>query len=155
MGEISYGGSGCPQSSLSFIYTIIFNGYTSSMGTNISARENRKHCRINLNILYPTGIQYSPMSVGYSGYANFEDGVQGLHQTSYYFSGSFAGPTSAAYSFEEAIDPTGAVVWSPCNSPIPLNINNRVRLTGDSNSAGNGVLYDSGILDLTLQWKSC
>jgi hypothetical protein len=57
------------------------------MGTNISARENRKNCRINLNILYPTGIQYSPMSVGYSGYANFEDGVQGLHQTSYYFSG--------------------------------------------------------------------
>jgi hypothetical protein len=68
---------------------------------------------------------------------------------------AFAGPTSGAYSFEETIDSTGAVVWSPCNSPIPLNINNRVRLTGDSNSAGNGVLYDSGILDLTLQWKSC
>jgi hypothetical protein len=57
------------------------------MGTNISARENRKNRQINLNILYPTGIQYSPMSVGYSSYANLEDGVQGLHQTSYYFSG--------------------------------------------------------------------
>ena len=206
MGEISYGGTGCPQGSLSFVYTIsdtrfatisttilqisdqycrgvaVFNGYTASMGQNISVRESRKNCQINLNIEYPSGTQYSPVSVGYSGYANLDDGVQGLHQTTYYFTGSmhqgsprfwqsvinkntgsdqvssnhsFAGATSTAYSYEEAIDPTGTVIWSPCNSSTPLNINNQVRLTKDSNSTGNGVLYDSGIVDLTLQWRSC
>lgn len=160
----------------------VFNGYTASLGPNVSVREGRKNCQINLDIRYPSGVQYSPVSVGYSGYANLEDGVQGLHQTTYYFTGSkyqdfrrpknssinlrtgsdqvstnhtFAGPTSTAYSFEEAIDPASAIVWSPCNSSMPLNINNQVRLTKDSNSTGNGVLYDSGILDLTLQWRSC
>ncbi|KAE9373985.1 hypothetical protein N431DRAFT_404437 [Stipitochalara longipes BDJ] len=171
LGDISYGGSGCPQGSLSFVYTIsdtrgvaVFNGYSASVGSNISVRENRKNCQISLNIGYPSGTQYSPVSVGYSGYANLDNGVQGLHQTTYYFTGSsdqvstnhtFAGPTSTAYSYEEAIDPTGTVIWSPCNSSTPLNINNQVRLTKDSNSDGNGALYDSGIVDLTLQWRSC
>jgi hypothetical protein len=160
----------------------VFNGYTASIGSGISVREGRKNCQINLNIDYPSGTQYSPVSVGYSGYANLDDGVQGLHQTTYYFSGSkdrastpskdsatkhkigsdqvstnhtFAGPTSTAYSYEEAIDPTGTVIWSPCNSSTPLNVNNQVRLTKDSNSTGNGALYDSGIVDLTLQWRTC
>jgi Domain of unknown function (DUF4360) len=66
----------------------VFNGYTSSIGPNITARENRKNCQINLDIQYPNGMQYSPVSVGYSGYANLDDGVQGLHQTTYYFTGS-------------------------------------------------------------------
>jgi hypothetical protein len=70
---------------------------------------------------------------------------------------SFAGPTSVPFIGGIQIRSHRShrrVVWSPCNGPIPLNINNRVRLTGDSNSTGNGVLYDSRILDLALQQKS-
>ena len=68
---------------------------------------------------------------------------------------TFVGPTSTAYSYEEAVDPTGTVIWSPCNSSASLNVNNQIRLTEDGNSTGNGVLYDSGIVDLNLQWRSC
>jgi Domain of unknown function (DUF4360) len=66
----------------------VFSGYTSSIGTNISLTESRKNCQINLDIDYPDGLQYSPVSVGYSGYVNLDDGVEGVHKTIYYFSGS-------------------------------------------------------------------
>jgi hypothetical protein len=66
----------------------VFNGYTSSRGPDISITESRKNCEINIDIQYPNGVQYSPVSVGYSGFANMDDGVQGLHKTTYYFSGS-------------------------------------------------------------------
>jgi hypothetical protein len=66
----------------------VFNGYTSSLGPNISIAESRKNCQINLDIQYPSGMQYSPVSVGYSGFANLDDGVQGVHKTTYYFTES-------------------------------------------------------------------
>jgi len=169
--NITYGGTGCPQGSLSFLYVpsdtrgvAVFSGYTSSIGTNISLTESRKNCQINLDIEYPDGIQYSPVSISYSGYANLDAGVEGVHNTIYYFSGSsdqvstnhtFSGPTSEAYNYTESIDPTDTDIWSPCNSSLPLNINNQVRLTQDSTSIGNGLLYDAGIVDLALQWRSC
>ncbi|KAE9367247.1 hypothetical protein N431DRAFT_308212, partial [Stipitochalara longipes BDJ] len=160
--DITYRGTGCPQGSLSSVSTIsdtrgvmVFNGYNSSIGLNISPTESRKNCQINLYFQYPNGMQYTPVSIGYSGFANLDAGVQGLHKTTYYFSGAsdqvstsqaFVGPTSGAYSFKEAIDPTGTIIWSPCNSSAggALNINNQVRVTKDSTSTGNGVLYDSG-----------
>ena len=66
----------------------VFNGYTSSLGPNVSIAGSRKNCQINLDIQYPSGVQYSPVSVGYGGFANMDDGVQGVHKTTYYFTGS-------------------------------------------------------------------
>jgi hypothetical protein len=67
---------------------------------------------------------------------------------------TFVGPTSTAYSYEEAVDPMSIVIWSPCNSSVSLNVNNQIRLMEDTNSTGNGMLDNSGIVDLNLQWRS-
>jgi Domain of unknown function (DUF4360) len=67
---------------------------------------------------------------------------------------TFTGPTAGAYNYNETI-PADSNVWSPCNSPLPLNVNNQIRLMQDSGSMGSGVLYDSGVLDLALQWRAC
>lgn len=66
----------------------VFNAYTSSCEPNILIAESRKNCDIDIDIQYPNRVQYSPVIVGYSGIANMDDGVQGLHKTIYYVTGS-------------------------------------------------------------------
>jgi hypothetical protein len=102
--------------------------------------------------LFTTSLEVSIMTEGISNNRVINQ-YTGSDQVS--SNHTFIGPTNAAYSYEEAIDPTDTTIWSPCNSSTPLNVNNQVRLTEDSNSTGNGVLYDSGIVDLSLQWRSC
>jgi hypothetical protein len=46
------------------------------------------------------------------------------------------------------------IVWSPCGSPVPLNINNRITLTS-TNDAGYGYIQSDGNLAANLIWRKC
>jgi len=116
----------------------------------------------------------------YSGYASLDAGVSAVHKSIYYFSGceysccslcegksdrdnvdeqqsstqmNFTGPYNAAYAAEDSV--LGETSWSPCGTRALLNINNQVRMTRESNSTGSGTLYDSGLFDVSLVWRTC
>jgi hypothetical protein len=92
---VTYGGTGCPQGTVSnqissdrTIMTLIFDAYIASFGPDVKATENRKNCQINVDIQYPGGFQYSILSADYRGYAAIQKGVTGTLKSTYYFSGS-------------------------------------------------------------------
>ncbi|KAG4412900.1 hypothetical protein IFR04_013974 [Cadophora malorum] len=167
--SITYGGSGCPQGSMKFSvpinstrYIVAFGGYAASIGAGAPLAESRKNCQINLKLDYPVGYQYAVAGNTYSGYASLDAGVSAVHKSIYYFSGyeqqsstqmNFTGPYNAAYAAEDSVlDETS---WSPCGTRALLNINNQVRMTRESNSTGSGTLYDSGLFDVSLMWRTC
>lgn len=91
---ITYGGTGCPSSTVSSIIsddrtvmTLIFDEYVASIGPESGITDNRKNCQLNINLRYPGGFQYSILSADYRGYAYLEEGVYGTQKSTYYFSG--------------------------------------------------------------------
>jgi hypothetical protein len=78
---VSYGGTGCPQGTMSSqinadrtIMTLIFDSYIASI-------------QLNVDIQYPGGFQYSILSADYRGYSAIQKGVSGTLKSTYYFSG--------------------------------------------------------------------
>lgn len=92
---VTYGGTGCPQGTVGVAIsedrttmTLIFDSYVASIGPGIAVTENRKNCQLNIDLLYPTGFQYSVFSADYRGYAALDKGITGTIKSTYYFSGS-------------------------------------------------------------------
>jgi hypothetical protein len=171
---VAYGGNGCPQGTMGYqisndrtTVTLIFDSYIASIGPGIALTEARKNCQLNVDILYPSGFQYSILSADYRGYANLQKGVTGTLKSTYYFAGSqeqssttqdFTGPLIGDYRKSDKADST-SVVWSPCGAEGMLNINSQVRLAS-SNSSAQGILTtDSTDLKFTqvvyVAWQKC
>ncbi|OAL57312.1 hypothetical protein IQ07DRAFT_607431 [Pyrenochaeta sp. DS3sAY3a] len=170
---VSYGGTGCPQGTMSSqisadrsVVTLIFDSYIASIGPGIAVTEQRKNCQLNVDIEYPGGFQYSILSADYRGYAAIQKGVTGTLKSTYYFSGqtaqssteySFVGPVNGDYLKHDEADST-SVVWSPCGATGMLNINSQVRLTGSGTATGL-LTTDSTDLKFTqvvyVQWQKC
>lgn len=171
---VTYGGTGCPQGSMSSqisadrsTVTLIFDQYIASIGPGVAVTDNRKNCQLNVDIEYPGGFQYSILSADYRGYAAIDKGITGTLKSTYYFSGSqeqssteysFVGPVNGDYLKHDEADST-SVVWSPCGTTGMLNINSQVRLTGSSSSAKGLLTTDSTDLKFTqvvyVQWQKC
>lgn len=171
---VTYGGTGCPQGTLSAqlsddrtLVTLIFDTYIASIGPTVAVTENRKNCQININIKYPGGFQYSVLSADYRGYAAIQKGVSGTLKSTYYFSGQtaqsstqydFVGPVTGDYlKHDEAI--STSTIWSPCGANGLLNINSQVRLTATNASASGLLTTDSTDLKFTqvayVKWQKC
>jgi hypothetical protein len=171
---VSYGGTGCPQGTMSSqissdrsVVTLIFDSYIASIGPGISVTEQRKNCQLNVDLEYPGGFQYSVLSADYRGYSAIQKGVTGTLKSTYYFSGQtaqtsttykFEGPTNGDYLKHDEADST-SIIWSPCGAAGMLNINSQVRLE-TSNSKATGLLTtDSTDLKFTqvvyVQWQKC
>jgi len=171
---VSYGGTGCPQGTMSSqissdrsIVTLIFDSYIASVGPGIAVTEQRKNCQLNVDLVYPGGFQYSVLSADYRGYSAIQKGVTGTLKSTYYFSGQtaqtsteykFEGPVTGDYLKHDEADST-SVVWSPCGAAGMLNINSQVRLESKSSSATGLLTTDSTDLKFTqvvyVQWQKC
>jgi hypothetical protein len=171
---ITYGGTGCPQGSLSsFIsadrqtFTLIFDQYVASIGPKVAITENRKNCQLNIDLQYPSGFQYSVFNTVYRGYVDLDDGVTARQQSTFYFSGqsaqtstgtNFKGPRTGDYTLSDQLG-LSSVVWSPCGSPKALNLNSEVRLNS-SKTGASGLITDDSIdgkvtFIVGVQWQNC
>lgn len=71
---------------------------------------------------------------------------------------SFTGPISTDYELSDSI-PFSSVIWSPCGSALPMNINSQVRLTS-TKATGTGQITDDSIdgkitFVVGVQWQKC
>ncbi|KAH8599924.1 hypothetical protein B0O99DRAFT_564703 [Bisporella sp. PMI_857] len=169
--SISYGGSGCPQGSGVAVAQISESKFlaklpnvTAVIGPNAAVDDSRKNCQINLNLVYPSNLQYAAVSASYVGSTNLDKGVNGVLSTTYYFSGGmwydqavaqevFTGPVKRDYSVTQEVA-DAALVWAACGQNAALNINSAVSLTSVSSQA-TGSLTDAGGFELNLKWKKC
>jgi len=173
--SIHYGGSGCPQGSVStFIsddkstFTMIFDSYIAQIGPGISIQNARKNCQINVDIHYPGGYQFSIYKQDYRGFANLDAGVSGTQKATYYFSGSssqastqtnFRGPQNKDYLITDQV-PFDSNVWSPCGRDGALNINTQVRVDNGGDGRRQGQLTTDSIdgkviWKLGMSWRKC
>lgn len=172
--SIAYGGTGCPQGSLSYFlstdhttFTLIFDDYVASIGPGTSVTDQRKNCQLDLDLVYPSGFQYSIFNTEYRGYVQLDAGVTARQQSTFYFSGqtaqtttgtNFVGPKSTDYEIVDTL-PLTSVVWSPCGALVPLNINSELRLNTTSKTAGGYITDDSLDGKITfvvgVQWQTC
>jgi hypothetical protein len=171
---VAYGGTGCPQGTVGIAIsqdrttmTLLFDSYVASIGPAVAQTENRKNCQLNIDLLYPSGFQYSVFSADYRGYAALDKGITGTIKSTYYFSGStaqtsssaeFKGPLTGDYlKHDEA--PSTSVVWSPCGQEGMLNVNSQVRLTSSVTAAKGLLTTDSIDAKFTqivyVAWQTC
>ncbi|KAF2185469.1 hypothetical protein K469DRAFT_726653 [Zopfia rhizophila CBS 207.26] len=171
---VTYGGTGCPDKTVQGILsddrttiTLSFDTYTVQSGPSIPATERRKFCQLQLKLRYPSGFQYSVFGADYRGYASLEKGVQGIAQSTYYFSGqqqqntlptNFTGPVEGNYLKHDEID-AGSAIWSPCGEQGMLNIKSEVRIVPLSATGLNLLTVDTVDAKFTqkyfVQWQKC
>jgi hypothetical protein len=58
-----------------------------SIGPGVAVTASRVNCQLNINLLYPSGFQYSILDTQFRGYAGLDANVTGVQQATYYFSG--------------------------------------------------------------------
>ncbi|KAI8892106.1 hypothetical protein BC833DRAFT_662638 [Globomyces pollinis-pini] len=143
---ITYGGTGCPQNTVSVAmaedrktFTLIFDQFVAASGPGTTVKDTRKNCQINVQLQYPQGFSYTINNIDYRGYVNVPAGVTAIQKANYYFSGQtaqiasqtkFVGPQAKDYTTSDRID-VAALVWSPCGAVAAGNVNAQVRLEGD------------------------
>lgn len=144
--SITYGGTGCPQGTVSksisddrTTFTLIFDQYIASTGPNVPNTESRKACQLNINLKVPSGWSYTVGTVDYRGYVQLPAGGVGTHTSTYYFSGSqqqctssrrFTGPIAKDYKERDTLG-LNTVVWCACGAPYALNIKNQIAVTSN------------------------
>jgi len=171
----TYGGSGCPQGTVSnsisddrTSFTMIFDQFIASVGPGVAITQSRRNCQLLLNVHYPQGWQYSVFSANYRGYVQLDDGVTGTQKSTYYFQGEtdqassqsdFAGPDSEDYLVTDNIDQT-SMVWSPCGDIKALNVNSQVRVNNNGQTDATGEMTTDSVDGtfqhiIGFQWRTC
>ncbi|AUF82668.1 DUF4360 domain-containing protein [Tetraselmis virus 1] len=134
---VSFGGSGCPQGTVSVItspdnttVSVLFDSYTVS--TDSDTLFDRKSCNLALPIKVPNGYSIALKEIDYRGYASIPDrrGSSGRFRAEYFF-GGFRGPVRTKrfrrdYDRDFLISDTlvgSAVVFSPCGASVNFRIN--------------------------------
>jgi hypothetical protein len=169
---ISYGGSGCPQGSVSEnlstsgdSLSLLFDRFVAEVGPGASPMNARANCKVSINASVPSGWSYSIRSVEYRGFHNLERGVSAIHNSGYYFQGTtstqrvastFVGPLSADFAIRDSFAAHG-VNWSPCNTnrSIVIDIQTQLR-SSDRRATGLATLDSDGSgVKYTLQFRRC
>ena len=170
---ITYGGTGCPQGTVSAAFTadrktvtMIFDQFLAQAGKGINPANSRSACQINVDLRYPSDWSYTVMKVDYRGYVGIPAGFSALQTATYYFSGNsaqlvsksnFMGPIYQDYKVTDEI-PLKRFIWSPCGNVVRGNIKASVELQGDFSKSGL-ITVDS--VDGTVKhmygilWRSC
>ena len=172
--EITYGGSGCPQGSLSpavsddgLAVTLTFDGNYAEIGPDTPPIV-RQFCNVNLPNI-PVGWQYSLVELDYRGYLYLDPRVEARQTSEYYFQGD-QGPSFSSFwrGYQDRdFDFTDLIgieshnwVWSECNAQRHLTIKTSMVLNNQRNRHGYGYIstdsIDAEIPHVySILWRRC
>ncbi|KAJ3083518.1 hypothetical protein HK102_001030 [Quaeritorhiza haematococci] len=174
--KVTYGGSGCPQSSAkvtlgddSSSFTMTFERFTTSAGPGIAFPLSRRNCQLNLQIKAPQDFQYSIANVNYKGHITLDESVKAIQTCTVFFQGethqstvekTFEGPLNG--DLDAALQFSGdSIVWSPCGGGKNLNVNSAVRVDNSRDRSKRGsVVLDSEegkVVEqmFEIRWRRC
>lgn len=140
----TYSGSGCPQGSVSHLFSqdaqvvsLIFNAFDVALEAGPTKRAE-KSCQVRIGIAADPGWSYAVFCTDFRGYAQLENGVAARHQASYTLAGrrisladaAFTGPLEDSYSRVQQI-PLESAAWSECSDgqPKALAIDTQLSVT--------------------------
>jgi hypothetical protein len=173
LGEPGYGGSGCPDGTVSAILSpdaktlsILFDEYYAE--TERGKTRARAACNVAVPVHVPQGLSISLVEVDYRGYAEIPSGGRGEFRVEYFFAGQ-RGPSRTARFRSNYMDDfliednllIGATVWSPCGADVILRSNSSLIAQKRSrNSEPEAFMvvdsadFEAGI-QYQLQWRRC
>ncbi|KAJ3211330.1 hypothetical protein HK099_008041 [Clydaea vesicula] len=171
--KITYGGSGCPQDSVTerleeqnTKITLYFNEYSAKMGPGIPVVDSRKNCQITIQFdILNGGWQFSLSSANYSGNLKLSVGAVAQQSSAFYFEGSlnagkkdktFTAEQNGEYSVAKVFDDT--TIWSECKRNTLLNLNSQVRISGPAGSSGeitSSLVSLKSTQSFGLIWRRC
>ncbi len=136
VGEIAYGGNGCPEGSIVVAgdaeknaLVLQFDQYTAAAGRG-EGRIGRKSCNVAIPVTVPAGFQVGIVAADYRGYVSLSEGAQAQLLSEYFIAGSEGALYKESYLGEisEEVNihhesPDGAILWSPCGTDANLRIN--------------------------------
>ncbi|KAK6338168.1 hypothetical protein TWF696_001638 [Orbilia brochopaga] len=168
IGNIVYGGTGCPQGSAQVwlqdkqSFAAHFRQFTAYINTDTNnVADSRKFCQLNLAVNAPSGWQFSIIQTDFAGYASLSANIEATHTNVVYFSGrtddqvysrSIRGPTYQDYNIRGTV----GEYWSSCGNQALLNIKTILELNGQGYGAireerGSGRLRQI----YGLRWRPC
>lgn len=174
--KVVHGGTGCREGSVTHrlskggkLLRVAFDGFVVRVGANVSLREKRKFCQLNITLSYPPDWTYTISEVDTEGFFSLDEGVEGLQTLSYYFSnettdidfsdqviGPYVGPV------QTRARPITKDRYAPCGENKAVNLKTTLRLSKDGeNFPDSRGLIAAGNSDGSLiqrygiKWKKC
>jgi hypothetical protein len=154
LGNPGYGGSGCPNGSVSATLSpdaktlsLIFDQYEVSAGGSTGRSYDRKACNVAIPVFVPAGYSIAVLSVDYRGYNHLPYRATSQFNVEYFFAGS-RGP-SFRRSFWGSLDSDYFInnqlvaenlVWSPCGADVNLRTNSSMRVATYNNAEASSTV---------------
>lgn len=173
IGNLSYGGTGCPQGTaaaridnLANPLHVFFSTFTVGAGKSFGQTVARKNCDLAIPINIPSGFQVSITDLEYAGHNRLPLGGSSEVSVEYFFAGGrgpkiikqFRGHLDDMFNFQNSVQQQN-LSWSPCGQDAILRISINIQTqTNNANedsittinqaSSQNGLHYH-------LQWRKC
>ena len=168
---ITFAGTGCPQGSIvsstdedqSYFSNnhieLKFDQFLIESGPTIPRWALRLHCLVNVDLIVPSGWQYTIPKFEAAGFASLSPQTQAMVKVGYRFigqpevlmSGSLHGPYEDNFFIVDEL--STLVLWSPCGPQRSLNLRFELSLR-TSQTTSNLALLDRVLLD-DFQWRRC
>ena len=172
LGVPGYGGTGCPDGSVSATLSpdakslsLIFDTYSVEAGGDTGKKFDRKSCNVAIPVHVPQGDSVSILAIDYRGYNNIPAGASSQFNVEYIFAGSrgptfkksFNGPKDEDYLIQNQLT-AESIIWSRCGEDVNLRTNSSMRV-GTVNNAEASASVDSEDINAAivyhLQWRTC
>lgn len=172
LGQPGYGGSGCPDASVSATLSpdakslsLLFDAYQVEAGADTGKAFDRKSCNIAIPVHVPQGLSISVLAIDYRGYNNLPAGANSQFNVEYFFAGSrgpsfqktFTGVKDENYLIQNQLT-AQAIVWSACGVDVNLRTNSSIRVTTKNNKQALATVDSEDVaaaIVYQLQWKKC
>ncbi|RKO90689.1 hypothetical protein BDK51DRAFT_25448 [Blyttiomyces helicus] len=174
--SISYGGTGCPQGTVSQNFnddrtgwTLIFDEFVANAGPGQPIFADRQNCQLSINVHLPAGWQYSVSTVDYRGFIQLDPNVIASQQSTYFFQGvldsvsaksQWVGPQDGYnYAVQDSFTTTSTVL-SPCGGSAVVGIDTQIFVDNSRNHQGQGQMttdsIDSKVTQIySFNWFQC
>jgi hypothetical protein len=172
MNEPTYGGSGCPDGTVSVTLTedrksmsVLFDGFVAEAGTTTGVARDIKSCKMVIPITVPKGFQFAILKTDQRGFYSIPKKGTVSFESSYYLSSAknysifspkiskisqFKGEKEEEYTLSTEISPL--LIWSPCGNDVNLHMDKRIIAT--TNSKGEDVMATIDSIDNAIDKKA-
>lgn len=172
LGKPGYGGTGCPERSVSATLSpdakslsLLFDEYNVEAGGDTGKRFDRKSCNIAIPVHVPQGLSVSVLAIDYRGYNNVPAGARTDFNVEYFFAGqrgpsfkkAFRGPLDDDYLIRNKLTAQSSI-WSACGEDVNLRTNSSIRVTTRGNEQALATVDSQDVnaaIIYQLQWKQC
>ena len=172
LGVPGYGGTGCPDGSVSATLSpdakslsLIFDTYSVEAGGDTGKKFDRKSCNVAIPVHVPQGDSVSILAIDYRGYNNIPAGASSQFNVEYFFAGSrgptfkksFNGPKDEDYLIQNQLT-AESIIWSRCGEDVNLRTNSSIKVTTAGNKQAQATVDSQDVnaaIIYLFQWKKC